>query len=78
MPLIDIPANARSNKAPCGECHLADGETCNICGAYQIKTTRGIRDRARELATRDGYTDDYDRAVLLIIEDLEALLRLRG
>lgn len=33
MPLIDIPKDARKGKEPCGECHLPDGETCDICGA---------------------------------------------
>jgi hypothetical protein len=33
-----------------------------------------MRARARELATRDGYIDDYDRAVLAILDDFDALL----
>jgi hypothetical protein len=33
VPLINIPKDARKGKAPCGECHLNDGETCDICGA---------------------------------------------
>lgn len=33
MPLINIPKNARAGKEPCGECHLPEGETCDICGA---------------------------------------------
>lgn len=35
MPLIEIPKDARKGKPPCGECHLKDGETCDICGAHQ-------------------------------------------
>ena len=33
MPTRDTQRILR--QMPCGECHLADGETCNICGAYQ-------------------------------------------
>jgi hypothetical protein len=29
-------------KMPCGECHLADGETCDICGAYQMARESSI------------------------------------
>jgi len=36
MPLIDIPKDARKGKPPCGECHLSDGETCDICGATAV------------------------------------------
>jgi len=36
MPLIDIPKDARKGKPPCGECHLHDGETCDICGATKL------------------------------------------
>lgn len=39
MPLIDIPKDARKGKSPCGECHLHDGETCDICGAHQPAVT---------------------------------------
>lgn len=35
MPLIDIPKDARKGLPPCGECHLSEGETCDICGAKQ-------------------------------------------
>lgn len=76
MALVDIDPQSRRHKAPCGECHLPDGETCDICGAYQLRSTRAMRDRARELSRTDGH-DDYDRAVLCIIDDLEALLQQR-
>lgn len=33
MPLVHIPKDARVGKEPCGECHLPDGEPCDICGA---------------------------------------------
>lgn len=36
MPLIHIPKDARVGKEPCGECHLHDGETCDICGAKRM------------------------------------------
>jgi hypothetical protein len=36
MPLIDIPKDARKGKPPCGECHLPQGETCDICGAHEL------------------------------------------
>ena len=75
MPLIDIPPDARKGNEPCGECHLKIGETCDICGAKRnFKSTPAMRARARELATRDGYIDDYDRAVLAILDDFDALL----
>lgn len=32
----------RDGKAPCGECHLKDGETCDICGAVAPKAKRLI------------------------------------
>lgn len=75
MPLIDIPKDARKGKPPCGECHLKIGETCDICGAErQFKSTPAMRLRARELATAGGAMDDYDRAVLAILDDFDALL----
>lgn len=77
MPLIEIPKDARKGKPPCGECHLRDGETCDICGAYQLKSTIPMRARLRELTNVTGH-DDYDRAVLLVLDDLEALLRQRS
>lgn len=59
--------------APCGECHLKIGETCNICGRKQeFQSTRAMRDRARELASPPR--DDFDRAVLMILDDFEQLL----
>lgn len=64
--------------SPRGECHIKDGETCNICGAYQLKSTRPMRDRARELAMSGGVIDDYDRAVLMLLDDMEALLARRN
>lgn len=75
MPLIDIPRDARKGKEPCGECHLKINETCDICGAHRaFKSTPEMRARARELATSGGYLDDYDRAVLAILDDFDALL----
>lgn len=75
MPLIDIPKDARKGKPPCGECHLRIGETCDICGAVEpFKSTAAMRARARELATAGGTMDDYDRAVLAILDDFDALL----
>lgn len=75
MPLIDIPKDARKGKQPCGECHLKVGETCDICGAKrEFKSTAAMRSRARELAKAGGVLDDYDRAVLAILDDFEALL----
>jgi hypothetical protein len=35
VPLIEIPRDARKGKPPCGECHLPQGETCDICGARE-------------------------------------------
>jgi len=56
-------------------CHLKIGETCDICGAKrELKSTAAMRERCRELATQGGYIDDYDRAVLAVLDDLEALL----
>lgn len=75
MSLIDIPSDARVGKPPCGECHLKVGETCDICGAKQaFKSTAAMRARARELATAGSTMDDYDRAVLAILDDFDALL----
>jgi len=75
MPLIDIPTDARKGKPPCGECRLKVGETCDICGARQdFKSTPAMRQRARELAGSGSYMDDYDRAVLAILDDFDALL----
>lgn len=75
MPLIDIPKDARKGKPPCGECHLKIGERCDICGAVrEFKSTAAMRSRARELATAGGTMDDYDRAVLAILDDFDALL----
>lgn len=75
MPLIDIPKDARKGKPPCGECHLKIGETCDICGAErQFNSTAAMRSRARELAKAGGTMDDYDRAVLAILDDFDALL----
>lgn len=31
-----------ANKRPCGECHLAPGETCDICGATAV-TNEGMK-----------------------------------
>ena len=75
MPLIDIPKDARKGKPPCGECHLKIGETCDICGAVRaFKSTAAMRSRARELATAGPTMDDYDRAVVAILDDFDALL----
>lgn len=74
MPLFHIDPNARLGRPPCDECHLEDGEICDICHAYQLRSTKGIRERCRELTRTDGH-DDYDRAVLCVLDDLEALLK---
>ena len=75
MPLTDIPKDARKGLPPCGECHLKIGETCDICGAEQkFKSTAAMRERARELAKAGPGIDDYDRAVLAILDDFDALL----
>ena len=74
-PLIEVPKDSRKGKEPCGECHLKIEETCNICGAKRdFKSTAAMRQRCRDLATAGGYVDDYDRAVLAVLDDLEALL----
>lgn len=31
----------RDGQAPCGECRLKTGETCDICGAMQTEPTYG-------------------------------------
>jgi len=75
MPLIHIAPDARKGKPPCGECHLKIGETCDICGALRaFKSTAAMRARARELATAGDAMDDYDRAVIAILDDFDALL----
>jgi hypothetical protein len=38
---------------------------------FNMKSTQAMRDRCRELSKPDR--DDYDRAVICIIDDLEAL-----
>lgn len=38
-----------------------------------MKSTKPMRDRLRELSRTDGH-DDYDRAVLCVVDDLEAIL----
>ena len=40
-----------------------------------MKSTQAMRDRIRELSAPER--DDYDRAVLCVLDDLEALLRPR-
>lgn len=72
MPLIDIPKDARKGKEPCGECQLKYGETCDICGARQTgdQSTKEMRARIRELARPNEC--DYDRAVICVLNDLEA------
>ena len=37
-PLFPIASDARRGKPPCGECHLQQGETCDICGAKEPVT----------------------------------------
>lgn len=39
----------------------------------QLKSTKPMRDRLRELSHADGH-DEYDRAVLCVVDDLEAIL----
>lgn len=41
-----------------------------------MKSTQAMRDRIRELMSREQ--DDYDRAVECVLDDLEALLRPCG
>lgn len=41
-----------------------------------MKSTKAMRDRCRELSNPE--MDDYDRVVLIIIDELEALLRPCG
>ncbi len=75
MPLIDIPPDSRKGMEPCGECHLKIDETCDICGAHRaFQSTPAMRARARELAKGGPGMDDYDRAVLAILDDFDALL----
>lgn len=38
-----------------------------------MKTTKAMRDRLRELSKVRG-ADDYDRVVLMVVDDLEAIL----
>lgn len=38
--LFDIAKDAREGKEPCEECHLQDGEKCDVCGA-QAKPKHG-------------------------------------
>lgn len=77
--LIGVPSDLYltdrgSFRGPCGECHLKIGETCDICGHKLggIKSTPAMRARARELATPPR--DDFDRAVLAILDDFDQLL----
>jgi len=53
--LFHIPPDSRVGKPPCGECHLKDGETCDICGAQQPTSLSlsapqktGLTDEAKE------------------------------
>ena len=41
-----------------------------------MKSTQAMRDRCRELSK--PHHDDYDRAVICILDDLEAMLRPCG
>lgn len=41
-----------------------------------MKSTQAMRDRCRELSNSER--DDYDRAVICVLDDLEALLRPCG
>ncbi len=41
-----------------------------------MKSTQAMRDRCRELSNTER--DDYDRAVIYILDDLEGLLRPCG
>lgn len=38
-----------------------------------MKTTKAMRDRLRELSRKDG-ADDYDRVVVMVVDDLEEML----
>lgn len=33
----------QDGKQPCGECRLRQGETCDICGAFQAPAPQGDR-----------------------------------
>lgn len=38
-----------------------------------MKSTKAMRDRLRELSRKSG-TDDYDRVVIMVVDDLEEIL----
>lgn len=50
-----------------------DGGPLPAPSVRQYRTTQGMRDRLRDLSNADG-RDDYDRAVLELLDDHEALL----
>jgi hypothetical protein len=42
-----------------------------------LKTTPEMRDRIRELSVKDGH-DDYDRAVLMLLDDFASCIVMLG
>ncbi len=44
---------------PCSECHIKDGETCDICGAIQISQAVLQRIAARWVRERERNPSDY-------------------
>ena len=44
---------------PCGECHIKQGETCDICGAIQISQAVLQRIAARWVRERGRHPSDY-------------------
>lgn len=69
--LIELPKDARKHKMPCGECHLREGETCDICGAYELKSTFLARQELRSMALKGG-------SLLDVLDDLDELITRRG
>jgi len=81
--IIDIVGASRQTSDDVGRLRealaMAEAELARLtadidCGPW--KSTRPMRVRAAELARFGGYVDDYDRAVLAILEDFERLERL--
>lgn len=70
MPLIDSPKNASKGKLPCGECHLTEGEACDICGAYRPTSAARLDAFVRDIASAALNLHGADaRAALLKIQD---------
>ncbi len=51
----------------------SDGGPLPAAYVHKLQTTQAMRDRLRELSDVSG-RDDYDRAVLMLLDDHEALL----